>query len=354
MCGGGCMGFANVSDGVRALGYLERDPLPAGPVALVTHSGSAFSALLRTHRRIGFTLAVSSGQELVTTTADYIDAALDDPSTRVVALLLETARAPEQLRAVVGASQPGGRTSCRAHRRRQPGRTRAGRRALRCDRRRGRVVGSADRRVRAPARAGPRRDGRHVGADRRRTSGGRRRRTRDGPRLGGRAHPGRRHRPRGARRLRAARRRPRGSRLGELLEPGLEPTNPLDVWGTGANTRELFGGCLTALAADPAVGAVALCIDLVEEYDGDESYPLAALDAAAATSKPLVVLSNIASALNQQSAARLRLAGIPVLEGTRSGLRASGPSHDSRRERRPPAHPRSRSTRCAVGTGGSD
>src|SRR3954454_7328812 len=80
LCGGGCMGFANVTDGVRALGYLERNPLPAGPVALVTHSGSAFSALLRTHRRIGYSLAVSSGQELVTTTADYIDAALDDRS----------------------------------------------------------------------------------------------------------------------------------------------------------------------------------------------------------------------------------------------------------------------------------
>ena len=39
LCGGGCMGFVNVSDGVRAMGYLERDPFPAGPVALVTHSG---------------------------------------------------------------------------------------------------------------------------------------------------------------------------------------------------------------------------------------------------------------------------------------------------------------------------
>ena len=100
------------------------------------------------------------------------------------------------------------------------------------------------------------------------------------------------------------------------------------------------------------MGAVALCIDLVEEYDGDESYPLAALDAAAATSKPLVVLSNMASALNQESAARLRLAGVPVLEGTRSGLRALGHLRISARAPAG-AHPRSWSTRCAVGTGGS-
>src|SRR5215472_11412850 len=64
LCGGGCMGFANVGYGLRAMGYIEPDPLPSGPVALVTQSGSVFSTLLRTNRGFGFTLAVSSGQEL--------------------------------------------------------------------------------------------------------------------------------------------------------------------------------------------------------------------------------------------------------------------------------------------------
>ncbi|HTX62599.1 MAG TPA: CoA-binding protein, partial [Acidimicrobiales bacterium] len=41
ICGGGCMGF--VSKTLRAIGYLEPAPLPPGPIALVTHSGSAFS-----------------------------------------------------------------------------------------------------------------------------------------------------------------------------------------------------------------------------------------------------------------------------------------------------------------------
>ena len=101
LCGGGCMGFVNVVHGLRAVGYVEPDPLPAGPVALVSHSGSAFSALLRTNRRIGFTLAVSSGQELVTTAADYLPYALDLPGTGLVALLLETLRAPDALRAAL-------------------------------------------------------------------------------------------------------------------------------------------------------------------------------------------------------------------------------------------------------------
>ena len=83
VCGAGCMGFVNNALGVRALGYLEPDPLArTAASALVTHSGSAFSTLLRARRGFGFRLAVSSGQELVTDTADYVDYALDDPETR--------------------------------------------------------------------------------------------------------------------------------------------------------------------------------------------------------------------------------------------------------------------------------
>ena len=71
-------------------------------------------------------------------------------------------------------------------------------------------------------------------------------------------------------------------RLAGLLDPGLEPGNPLDVWGTGADAQDQLGGALAALAADPAVAAVALAVDLVPEFDGDRSYPLAVLDAARA------------------------------------------------------------------------
>jgi acyl-CoA synthetase (NDP forming) len=70
------------------------------------------------------------------------------------------------------------------------------------------------------------------------------------------------------------------------------------------------------------VDAVALAIDLVRELDGDESYPLAVLDAAAQTTKPLVVLGNLADAVDPDQASRLRQHGIPVLEGLRTGLLA--------------------------------
>src|SRR6185437_11274592 len=91
----------NVARGLRAIGYVEPDPLPAGPVALVTHSGSVFSALLRARRGFGFTVAVSSGQELVTTAADYARYALTVPGTKVLALVLEAIRDAAGLRAVL-------------------------------------------------------------------------------------------------------------------------------------------------------------------------------------------------------------------------------------------------------------
>jgi acetate---CoA ligase (ADP-forming) len=104
LCGAGCMGFVNVARGLRAIGYVEPDPLPRGPVALVTHSGSVFSALLRTRRKLGFTLAVSSGQEIVTTTASYAEYALSLPETRVLALVLEAIREADRLQRVLGAA----------------------------------------------------------------------------------------------------------------------------------------------------------------------------------------------------------------------------------------------------------
>ncbi|HEU5390720.1 MAG TPA: acetate--CoA ligase family protein [Streptosporangiaceae bacterium] len=321
VCGAGCMGFVNVARGLRAIGYVEPDPLPAGPVALVTHSGSVFSALLRARRGFGFTLAVSSGQELVTTAADYARYALTVPGTKVLALVLEAIRDAAGLRAVladalaagvpvvllsVGASEAG-QALVAAH---------SG--ALAAD-------GGAWEALAAAYGV------HHVGdlaelADTLEifTSG---RRAAPGTGIAA-VHDSGLERAHTAD-LAAAAGVPFAplapattARLARLLDEGLAPDNPLDVWGTGRDTEELFTSCLDALAADPSVGAVALAVDLVPEFDGDESYPRAVLTAAARTTKPVAVLTGIPAAVDQAAASRLRAAGIPVLEGTRTGLLA--------------------------------
>jgi acyl-CoA synthetase (NDP forming) len=322
LCGAGCMGFVNNVLGVRALGYLEPDPLPSGRIAFVTHSGSAFSTLLRAHRGFGFRLAVSSGQELVTDTADYVDYALDDPETGVIALLLETPRAVPRLRRAllraaeqdvpvvlltVGGSPPG-RAMVAAH---------SG--ALAGEHAAWHAFCAATGAVHVSDMA-EFTDTLELFSSRRRSRGGGVATVHDS----------------GAERALVADlahelavpfadlAEATVATIGDMLDDGLVATNPLDVWGTGADTRNLFGACLLAMADDPGVGVTALAVDLVTEFDGDTAYADAVVDIAATTEAPLAVLASLPSAIDAPTAQRLRDNEIPVLEGLRSGLTALG------------------------------
>ncbi|MGH3509819.1 MAG: acetate--CoA ligase family protein [Nocardioidaceae bacterium] len=359
LCGAGCMGFVNPARGIRAIGYLERDPLPVGPIALVTHSGSVFSALLRSHRRLEFSLAVSSGQELVTPAAAYLDYALDLPETRVIGLFLEAMRDAPALRSAlaraeaadvpvvaltVGVSEVG-RAMVGAHS--------------------GALLGEQGAWEALFDAHGVHRtldfaefvDTLELFAVGRRCSAG------AGGTVGGGGAARARgiatvHDSGGERALTADAADRAGVRFATLsddtlrllaneVEEGIAPANPLDVWGTGARTEELFTACLTTLAADDAVDVVALSVDLVEEYDGDESYPEAALAVHCSTDKPVVVLSAVAAAVDQVRAGRLREAGVPVLEGLTSGMAALHHLLVAAEPRRPAPTPRIDEARAA-------
>jgi len=324
LCGGGCMGFVNLEYGLRAIGYLEPDPLPRGPVAFVSHSGSAFSALLRSQRRIGFTIAVSAGQELVTSAASYLDYALDLPGTGIVAMLLETLRDPDAFRSAlaraatrdvpvvaltVGGSATG-RTMVAAHSGALAGEDGAWEalfeaygviRVRDLDEMTDTLeLFAAGRRAAVTPPGG--------GIATVHDSGAERALVVDlAESLGVPFAPisGQTH-----------------DRLAELLEPGLEPGNPLDAWGTGADAQNVFAGSLLALAGDEAVAAVAFGVDLVPEFDNDTDTQFAVTEALAGTSKPIAVLSNLHSSIDPVAAAAIRAAGVPVLEGTRNGLLA--------------------------------
>ena len=86
--------------------------------------------------------------------------------------------------------------------------------------------------------------------------------------------------------------------IGGMLDDGLAATNPLDVWGTGADTRNLFGACLRAMVDDPAVAVTALAVDLVTEFDGDTAYADAVTDVAKHTDAPIAVMASVASAID--------------------------------------------------------
>ncbi len=84
----------------------------------------------------------------------------------------------------------------------------------------------------------------------------------------------------------------------------------------------MFVECLHAVADDPEIGAVAFCVDLTAEEKPDYAYSDATFTVAERTGKPLIVLSNLTTTVDPAQAGRLREGGIPVLEGTETGLRA--------------------------------
>jgi acyl-CoA synthetase (NDP forming) len=348
LCGAGCMGFVNVARGLRAVGYVEPDPVPAGPVALITHSGSVFSTMLRAHRGFGFSVVVSSGQELVTTAAAYARYALGLAETKVLALVLEAIRDPAELRTAletalttdvpvvllsVGLSQTG-RSLVSAH---------SG------------ALAAADGAWEALAGAYGLhrvRDLAELADTLELFAAGRKCRSKTGIATVHDSGLERAHVADLAAELGvpfAPLARATTKRLAQAIDPGLQPGNPLDVWATGRDTEPMFAECLAVLAADPQVAAVALAVDLVPEFDGDEAYPRAILAAAARTAKPVAVLAGLPAAVDPVAAARLRAAGVPVLEGTRSGLLALRHllDHTARPKPPPPATPGPRRQRWA-------
>jgi acyl-CoA synthetase (NDP forming) len=354
LCGAGCMGFVNVARGLRAVGYLEPDPLPAGPVALITHSGSVFSTMLRAQRGFGFSVVVSSGQELVTTAGAYARYALQLEETRVLALVLEAIRAPAELSTAletalttdvpvvllsVGESQAG-QHLIEAH----SGALAAADGAWEA------LAGAYGlHRVRDLAELADTLELFSVGQH-----GAGRRCARDHKGIATVHDSGleRAHVADLAAEL-GVPFAPLGpattQRLAQAIDPGLAPGNPLDVWATGRDTEPLFAECLAALAADPQVAAVAMAVDLVREFDGDEAYPRAILAAAERTAKPVAVLAGLPAAVDPVAARELRAHGVPVLEGTRTGLLALRHllDHAHRPEPPPPATPGPRRQRWA-------
>jgi acetate---CoA ligase (ADP-forming) len=318
VCGGNCMGFVDVEHRLRALAFHERD-IEAGPITWITQSGSAFTALLHSDRGLRFNLAVSSGQELTTSVADYMLHALGRESTGVIALFLETVRDPAAFVEALSVADrhdvpvvvlkvgnaPLAQSMVAAHSGALAG-ERAAFEAV-CDAHGAVMVATMNELadtlelIAAGRRAG--RGGLAALHD----SGGERAHLVDVA-----ADVGVEFADISARTTAA---------LQQVLEPGLVAANPLDAWGTGNDADVIFERCMRLLLDDEETAALAFVVDLKHE-EPDESYVPTALAAFANTSKPVAVLSNLSSGIDAPSAAVLRAAGMPVLEGTRSGLLA--------------------------------
>ena len=319
VCGANCMGFADVERGLRALAFEERADLEPGNVAWISHSGSAFSALLHAERGIRFNLAVSTGQELTTTMADYMLYALERESTEAISLFLETVRDPEGFRLALEA----------AAQRDVPvvalkvGRTSTSRRLVTAHS--GALAGD-DAAYEAlfdaygVARVGTLNEMadlvEFLAAGRRAAPGG----------LAAILDSGgeRAHLVDAVADLGVPLARPSEETLQDVaarLEPGLPAVNPLDAWGTDNDPYNIFLDCSRYLADDPDTGAFAYVVDLHSDR-AERGHAWAAERVWASTQKPFAVVCGVTSAIQESAASRLRSFGVPVLEDVTSGLRA--------------------------------
>lgn len=320
VCGGNGMGLLNVEAGLRLCGFFQPPGLKSGGISFLTHSGSLFSAMLHNQRDLGFNLVVSTGLEMNTRMSDYLGWVLDRASTNAIALFMETVRDPagfekglslasdRQIPVValkVGASKRA-RVAVATHSEAIAGEDAVYdalfdaygvHRVHSMDEMLDTVELLASRPKLFPGGLGAVHD-----------SGGERALLIDtADRLGVPL---------------AAVSPATAEALSRILDPGLEPENPVDAWGTGRNAEDVFVACLDALATDSGVGVLAFSVDLTEEEDAASEYGLSVARAAKNTDKPMLVLTHVSSAVDREQARNLRESGIPVLEGTETALRA--------------------------------
>jgi len=320
ICGGNCMGFVNVERGLRATGWEEPPVLEPGGIAFISHSGSPYAAVLHNDRDLRFNLAISSGQEFVTTTSDYMSYALGLESTRAIGLFLETIRDPAGFRAAMAVANERDvpvvalkvgrealtRKMVAAHSGALAGEDGAYEALFEAE---GvHRVESLDEMADTLAlfvagrRAGPGALGAAL------DSGGERAMIVDAAAAAGVP-------------LATLGRETVGTLEG-LLDEGLPAVNPLDFWGTGRDAGEVIAGSLRALLRDPSVAALAFAVDLVTDDADEEGYIACFQRVWPETDKPMAMVSNFAGGIDRRDVRRVYEVGAPALEGTMTGLAA--------------------------------
>ena len=101
ICGPNCMGSYSVNEGLWTFPTVT-PLLKRGPVGLIFQSGGSLGNWIKgaTERGIGFSYAVSSGNEASLDLVDYLSFLVDDPDTKVITLMVEGIRRPEEFMAV--------------------------------------------------------------------------------------------------------------------------------------------------------------------------------------------------------------------------------------------------------------
>ncbi|WP_420548736.1 acetate--CoA ligase family protein [Curvivirga sp.] len=320
ICGANGMGFFNPIHGFRAFSAFHPDPIEIGGLTYIAQSGSLLQALLFNDERLRFNLAVSTGQELVTNAADYMDYALNQPETRVIAIALEAIRDPDgfvkalkkayarKIPVIIlklGKSEAGARFAL-SH----TGAIAGDAKVYEALFRRYGVISVNDLAEMA-ATAKLMLNTKLIakgGVSAILDSGGERQLIVDVASEMDVPFADISERTQTV--------------LKENLDYGLTAENPVDAWGTGRDYEQVFQNCLTALMQDDDTALCIFVVDLGEELDLHAGYAQVCEAVARSSDKPLVVMTNYSAWSHRKHAIRLARLGISVLDGTVTSFRA--------------------------------
>lgn len=325
VCGPNCLGLINLAGASALFGTSLPERLPRGRVAAVVQSGSAGIALLNADRGLGLSHLISSGNEAITTAADYIEVLADDPRVAVVVAFLEQIRQPERFVAAArrarergkpvivlktGRSERG-RQAVAAHTGAIAGADEACSAALRAA---GAIrVGSLDELIETALLASTlERRPERSGVGMMSPSGGEialaldiaEPIALDLPPLETSAAP-----------------------LAALLPEFAHVANPLDLTWSGLYDTDIARRCAELMGGEPAIGLLVLLQDAprglgLQQVARYASCLRGIAAGAAAAGKPLVAVSNLAGEVHPDFLAAAEASGVPCLRGTYEGLSA--------------------------------
>ncbi|MBV9523712.1 MAG: acetate--CoA ligase family protein [Alphaproteobacteria bacterium] len=321
------LGLINVHD--RAAIWTPRyfEGVRPGPIALISQSGSVALILAEDERKVGFAYLVTTGNEAVVTVSEYLDHFARDERVGVILLFLETVRRPDAFAAAAEEARRRGKPIIAL----KLGRSEGGRALVQAHT--GSLAGEDElyhaffRRLgivrvrdfdemletallfsaypKSPTRKN------FVAVT---LSGG------EAALIADAGHEaGVEFAPLVEETL---------ARLRPAFPPYATIGNPIDAWGLGFSP-ERFSVVTNALAADPAIGTIAVAVDAPGQGGGDVPYACVMAEACAAVAaksdKRFIFFNNVTgTGPNSEVRAILDRAGIPYLSGVRSALAAIG------------------------------
>ncbi len=326
LCGPNCYGILNVNSGFAAYSGDIVEPFTSGRVALVMQSGALTHSLTDSSigRGLGLSHLITTGNEVATTTGDYIAALATDPGVDVIGVFIEGLRHPDRFAAAVAAARAQGKPVVAL----TVGRSELGQRAALAHTgaitggtaamtgylRRIGVVSTGDidefREALLLFSAGITPDNSGVAIAT--ISGGGAGLLSD---VAEREH------------LEiAALQDETFARVQELLPEFGTVGNPLDVTGAAVERPELLAGTLAALRSDPGTGAVVLALNTACGGEGQQdlyrTQAKALVRCCAAPGSPGIAVSLANGPVDPELAGILRAAGVPLLMGVSPSLAA--------------------------------